>query len=84
MNKCTDQFCLREYVDNTIFFTCNVINFFFSLPGFVMGPEEPTAIQQFGGGPCAVIAPVQAFLLKNLIPNYTMEQLKEVNPTLKC
>ena len=43
-----------------------------------MGTEEPTAIQQFSGGPCAVIAPVQAFLLKNLLPHYTIEQLKQV------
>ncbi|KAL8606392.1 hypothetical protein ACOMHN_020546 [Nucella lapillus] len=33
--------------------------------GFVFSKEEPTALVQLEGGPCAVIAPVQAFLLKN-------------------
>uniref|UniRef100_A0A8C4WU57 Ubiquitin carboxyl-terminal hydrolase MINDY n=1 Tax=Eptatretus burgeri TaxID=7764 RepID=A0A8C4WU57_EPTBU len=32
--------------------------------GFVFSRDEPTALEQFEGGPCAVIAPVQAFLLK--------------------
>jgi len=31
------------------------------------GDEEPTALLQYDGGPCAVIVPVQAFLLKNLL-----------------
>lgn len=35
--------------------------------GFVFGEDEPTALLQHGGGPCAVIAPVQAFVLKNLL-----------------
>ncbi|XP_068091595.1 ubiquitin carboxyl-terminal hydrolase MINDY-3 isoform X2 [Hyperolius riggenbachi] len=35
--------------------------------GFVFSDSEPTALEQFEGGPCAVIAPVQAFLLKNLL-----------------
>ncbi|CAJ0964413.1 unnamed protein product [Ranitomeya imitator] len=35
--------------------------------GFVFSVSEPTALEQFEGGPCAVIAPVQAFLLKNLL-----------------
>ena len=29
--------------------------------------EEPTALVQKEGGPCAVIAPIQAFLLKNIL-----------------
>ncbi|KAM9308656.1 ubiquitin carboxyl-terminal hydrolase MINDY-3 [Gastrophryne carolinensis] len=33
--------------------------------GFVFSGAEPTALEQFEGGPCAVIAPIQAFLLKN-------------------
>ncbi|KAM8966726.1 ubiquitin carboxyl-terminal hydrolase MINDY-3 [Pelodytes ibericus] len=33
--------------------------------GFVFSDSESTALKQFEGGPCAVIAPVQAFLLKN-------------------
>nr|XP_042712649.1 ubiquitin carboxyl-terminal hydrolase MINDY-3 [Chrysemys picta bellii] len=34
--------------------------------GFVYSESESTALEQFEGGPCAVIAPVQAFLLKKL------------------
>uniref|UniRef100_A0A3B4AEQ7 Ubiquitin carboxyl-terminal hydrolase MINDY n=1 Tax=Periophthalmus magnuspinnatus TaxID=409849 RepID=A0A3B4AEQ7_9GOBI len=37
--------------------------------GFVFSEHEPTALEQFEGGPCAVIAPVQAFLLKNILFN---------------
>lgn len=35
--------------------------------GFVFSEDEPSALLQHDGGPCAVIAPVQAFLLKNLL-----------------
>ncbi|KAI0239737.1 Ubiquitin carboxyl-terminal hydrolase MINDY-3 [Lamellibrachia satsuma] len=35
--------------------------------GFVFSEDEPTALLQLQGGPCAVIVPVQAFLLKNLL-----------------
>ncbi|KAJ6666707.1 hypothetical protein lerEdw1_020431 [Lerista edwardsae] len=35
--------------------------------GFVFSESESTALEQFEGGPCAVIAPVQAFLLKKLL-----------------
>ncbi|KAL8165127.1 UNVERIFIED_CONTAM: hypothetical protein K2H54_030176 [Gekko kuhli] len=34
--------------------------------GFVFSESEPTALEQFEGGPCAVIAPVQAYLLTKL------------------
>ncbi|XP_049440660.1 ubiquitin carboxyl-terminal hydrolase MINDY-3 [Epinephelus fuscoguttatus] len=37
--------------------------------GFVFCENEQTALEQFEGGPCAVIAPVQAFLLKNILFN---------------
>ncbi|MEE6466702.1 hypothetical protein FKM82_007027 [Ascaphus truei] len=37
--------------------------------GFVFSDSESTALEQFEGGPCAVIAPVQAFLLKNQLFN---------------
>ncbi|KAM6910033.1 ubiquitin carboxyl-terminal hydrolase MINDY-3 [Xenentodon cancila] len=37
--------------------------------GFVFSEDESTALEQFEGGPCAVIAPVQAFLLKNILFN---------------
>mgnify|MGYP002716398832 CR=1 FL=1 len=32
--------------------------------GFVFSRDEPTALVQKAGGPCAVIAPMQAFVLK--------------------
>ncbi|XP_068616499.1 ubiquitin carboxyl-terminal hydrolase MINDY-3 [Brachionichthys hirsutus] len=35
--------------------------------GFVFSENEHTALEQFEGGPCAVIVPVQAFLLKNIL-----------------
>ncbi|KAK7475360.1 hypothetical protein BaRGS_00033378 [Batillaria attramentaria] len=35
--------------------------------GFVFSKDETTALVQLEGGPCAVIAPVQAFLLKNAL-----------------
>ncbi|XP_054638034.1 ubiquitin carboxyl-terminal hydrolase MINDY-3 [Dunckerocampus dactyliophorus] len=37
--------------------------------GFVFSENERTALEQFEGGPCAVIVPVQAFLLKTLLFN---------------
>nr|XP_020504187.1 ubiquitin carboxyl-terminal hydrolase MINDY-3 isoform X3 [Labrus bergylta] len=37
--------------------------------GFVFSENEHTALEQFEGGPCAVIAPVQAFFLKNILFN---------------
>ncbi|XP_071479529.1 LOW QUALITY PROTEIN: ubiquitin carboxyl-terminal hydrolase MINDY-3-like [Diadema antillarum] len=35
--------------------------------GFVFSEDEPTALLQYEGGPCAIIAPLQAFLIKNLL-----------------
>ncbi len=35
--------------------------------GFIFDKKEPTALLQFNGGPCAVIAAVQAFLLRELL-----------------
>ncbi|XP_015116758.1 ubiquitin carboxyl-terminal hydrolase MINDY-3 homolog [Diachasma alloeum] len=35
--------------------------------GFQFSQDEPTALVQVEGGPCAVIAPVQAFILKDLL-----------------
>lgn len=40
---------------------------FVPLVGFTFSSAEPTALIQLHGGPCAVIAPVQAYLLKNAI-----------------
>jgi len=36
-----------------------------SLLGFVFSNDERTALVQYEGGPCAVIAPIQAFVIKN-------------------
>ncbi|KAL5006775.1 hypothetical protein ScPMuIL_015581 [Solemya velum] len=41
--------------------------------GFSFSPDEPTALCQLEGGPCAVIAPVQAFVLKNALFNKKLE-----------
>ncbi|KER21259.1 hypothetical protein T265_15143 [Opisthorchis viverrini] len=35
--------------------------------GFYFSPTEPTALMQNGGGPCAVLAPVQAVILRNML-----------------
>ncbi|XP_008550911.1 ubiquitin carboxyl-terminal hydrolase MINDY-3 homolog [Microplitis demolitor] len=35
--------------------------------GFIFSEDEPTALVQLEGGPCAVIAPVQAFIIKDLL-----------------
>ncbi|XP_030830488.1 ubiquitin carboxyl-terminal hydrolase MINDY-3 [Strongylocentrotus purpuratus] len=35
--------------------------------GFVFSDDEPMALLQYEGGPCAIIAPLQAFLVKNLL-----------------
>ncbi|XP_064077855.1 ubiquitin carboxyl-terminal hydrolase MINDY-3-like [Macrobrachium nipponense] len=49
--------------------------------GFIFSKDEKTALIQTSGGPCAVIAPVQAFLLKNLINEVQYSQLREVDST---
>lgn len=38
--------------------------------GFRFSPDEPTALLQYEGGPCAVLAPVQAFILKSLVNDF--------------
>ncbi|RXM29226.1 Protein FAM188A [Acipenser ruthenus] len=50
--------------------------------GFVFSETEPTALEQFQGGPCAVIAPVQAFLLKNVLFNCENSKWRECSATL--
>ncbi|ESP01777.1 hypothetical protein LOTGIDRAFT_225148 [Lottia gigantea] len=34
--------------------------------GFIFSEDEPTALAQLEGGPCAIIVPVQAYILKNI------------------
>ena len=37
-------------------------------PGFIFSEDEPAAaLLQNEGGPCAIIAPLQGFILKNLL-----------------
>lgn len=43
--------------------------------GFLFSEDEPTALVQHAGGPCAVIAPMQAFILRYII---TGNQTKSV------
>lgn len=44
------------------------------LTGFEFSEFEPSALVQRQGGPCAVIAPVQAFLLKTILSMETSSQ----------
>ncbi len=47
--------------------TSSLNNLIDMIAGFVFSDDEPTALVQLEGGPCAVIAPIQAFLLKNVL-----------------
>lgn len=38
--------------------------------GFYFSTNELSALEQANGGPCAILAPVQAFILKNLLLEY--------------
>ncbi|XP_025411285.1 ubiquitin carboxyl-terminal hydrolase MINDY-3 isoform X2 [Sipha flava] len=35
--------------------------------------DEPTALVQFEGGPCAVLAPMQAYIIKNIVSNKSVD-----------
>uniref|UniRef100_A0A672QE25 Ubiquitin carboxyl-terminal hydrolase MINDY n=1 Tax=Sinocyclocheilus grahami TaxID=75366 RepID=A0A672QE25_SINGR len=47
--------------------------------GFLYSEAERSALEQFEGGPCAVIAPVQAFLLKNILFNTEGSNWKDIS-----
>ncbi|MCJ8745570.1 hypothetical protein PDJAM_G00131630 [Pangasius djambal] len=47
--------------------------------GFVFSETEHSALEQFEGGPCAVIAPVQAFLLKNILFNMESSNWRNIS-----
>ncbi|XP_044261466.1 ubiquitin carboxyl-terminal hydrolase MINDY-3 homolog isoform X1 [Tribolium madens] len=49
--------------------------------GFYFSTSEPTALEQAEGGPCAIIAPVQAFILKNLLLKYKDLSFREMAVT---
>lgn len=53
-----------------------------SPPGFEFSKVEPSALVQKQGGPCAVIAPVQAYLLKIIIMDLPGIKLSEVGQLL--
>ncbi|OXU26050.1 hypothetical protein TSAR_003861 [Trichomalopsis sarcophagae] len=51
--------------------------------GFYFSPHEHTALVQAEGGPCAVIAPLQAFILKQLLAESDISTWHEIKPE-KC
>ena len=46
--------------------------------GFYFSSDEPTALVQSDGGPCAVIAPVQAFIIKQLLQERDISSWKDI------
>lgn len=51
----------------------------FSPIGFEFSESEPSALVQRQGGPCAVIAPVQAYLLKTVLSETNSPNLRDVS-----
>ncbi|XP_050299824.1 ubiquitin carboxyl-terminal hydrolase MINDY-3 homolog isoform X2 [Anthonomus grandis grandis] len=52
--------------------------------GFYYSINEKSALEQAEGGPCAIIAPVQAFIIKNLLLEYKDLSFREkVTPELQ-
>lgn len=45
--------------------------------GFYFGTSEQSALEQTEGGPCAIIAPVEAFILKKLLLEYNDLSFRE-------
>ena len=50
-----------------------------SFSEFTFSKDEPTALVQLDGGPCAVIAPLQAYLLKALIFDSPKEDWRNIS-----
>jgi hypothetical protein len=50
--------------------------------GFQFSKDEPTALVQSEGGPCAVLAPVQAFILKSLLSETVGNNWREVRKSI--
>ncbi|KAL1465168.1 hypothetical protein WDU94_004758 [Cyamophila willieti] len=50
--------------------------------GFQFSADEPTALVQYEGGPCAVLAPVQAFMLKYIVQNIdpSTDKWRQIEP----
>lgn len=51
--------------------------------GFYFSPDEPTALVQRAGGPCVVLAPVQAFIIKQLLQECDISTWKDIKAD-KC
>lgn len=51
--------------------------------GFYFSPHEHTALIQAEGGPCAVIAPLQAYILKQLLAESDITTWHQIKPQ-KC
>lgn len=63
------------YMKDCLYISLNTV--IFHLTGFVFSESESTALEQFEGGPCAVIAPVQVRCIYyrndlRLIPNFVL------------
>ncbi|XP_044741181.1 ubiquitin carboxyl-terminal hydrolase MINDY-3 [Chrysoperla carnea] len=46
--------------------------------GFIFSETEPTALEQRSGGPCAILAPVQAYMLKYIISSNKPDEFKKI------
>lgn len=57
----------------------SIKTFFLISTGFEFSEYEPSALVQRQGGPCAVIAPVQAYLLKTLLSEANSFTLSDVS-----
>ncbi|CAH0548582.1 unnamed protein product [Brassicogethes aeneus] len=52
--------------------------------GFYFSENEKSALEQSEGGPCAIIAPVQAYILKNfLLENSSLQFRENVTPEMQ-
>ena len=51
--------------------------------GFEFSESEPSALVQRQGGPCAVIAPVQAYLLKTVLSETNSPNFSEVSISMQ-
>jgi hypothetical protein len=70
---------IKLLVHNCIFTCFTTYITVFVTSGFAFSENESTALVQYEGGPCAVIAPVQGFVIKNaLFSQHPVEDLSQV------
>lgn len=62
-----NRFCFSKFIP-----ICLFLPHLGLFPGFAFSDVEPSALVQHQGGPCAVIAPVQAFLLQCLLADSSL------------